>query len=58
MPVDEPRMDESFWREKAEEARLVAEKLTTREAKGDLLAIAQRYALLAERARERELQKV
>jgi hypothetical protein len=47
-------MDEGFWRERAEEARQMAKRLSTTWARNDLLAIAQRYERMANMARERK----
>src|SRR5262249_44348571 len=49
-----PDMDEGFWRERAEEARRVAKRLSTTWARDDLLAIAYRYEHMARTARERK----
>jgi hypothetical protein len=47
-------MDEGFWRERAEEARRIAKRLSTTWARDDLLAIARRYERMAKMARERK----
>jgi hypothetical protein len=52
--ADEPVMDESFWEEKAEEARLVANILTTPPAKSEMLGIAAAYARLARYAKHQK----
>jgi hypothetical protein len=49
-----PDMDEGFWRERAEEARRIAKRLSTTWARDDLLAIARRYERMAKMARERK----
>ena len=49
-----PDMDEGFWRERAEEARRIAKRLSTTWARDDLLAIAYRYEHMANMARERK----
>src|SRR5262249_8644178 len=49
-----PDMDEGFWRERAEEARRIAKRLSTTWARDDLLAIAYRYEHMAKMARERK----
>jgi hypothetical protein len=45
-------MDECYWRERAEEARRVAKRLSATWARDDLLAIAYRYERMAKMARE------
>ena len=47
-----PDLDEGFWLERAEEARQIAETLSTTWARDDLLAIAHRYERMAKMARE------
>ena len=49
----EPTMDEVFWDNRAEEARLVAEVMTTPEAKVELLRVATAYERLARYTRRR-----
>jgi hypothetical protein len=49
----EPIMDEVIWDNRAEEARLVAEAMTTPEAKVELLRVATAYERLARYARRR-----
>jgi hypothetical protein len=49
--ADEPLMTEGFWQDRAEEAHLVAEVMSTPEAKVEMLRIASAYARLARRAR-------
>ena len=49
-----PDMDEGFWRERAEEARRVAKRLSTTWARDDLLAIAYHYERMAKTARDRK----
>jgi hypothetical protein len=49
-----PDMDEGFWRERAEEARRIAKRLSTTWARDDLLAIAYRYENMAKMAKDRK----
>jgi hypothetical protein len=49
----EPIMDEVFWDNRAEEARLVAEGMATPEAKIELLRVATAYERLAKYTRRR-----
>jgi len=49
----EPIIDEVFWDNRAEEARLVAEAMTTREAKVELFKVATAYERLARHTRRR-----
>ena len=49
----EPTMDEVFWDNRAKEARLVAEVMTTPEAKVELLRVATAYERLARYTRRR-----
>jgi hypothetical protein len=45
-----------YWRKLEADARAAAGQMTDKEAKGEMLAIAKRYALLADRAEKREQQ--
>ena len=49
----EPIIDEVFWDNRAEEARLVAEAMATREAKVELFKVATAYERLARYTRRR-----
>jgi hypothetical protein len=45
--------DPEHWRKRADEAREIAGKMTDPKGKGDMLAIADKYEQLAQRALER-----
>ena len=45
--------DPKHWRERAEEARAMADQMTDREARATMLGIADDYELLAKSAEER-----
>jgi hypothetical protein len=44
------REDGAYWRERAKEVRAVADKIEDPESKRELIAIADRYEAMAERA--------
>jgi hypothetical protein len=47
--------DPAYWRERAEELRVIAEHLNSSEAKAMILGCARNYAILAERRRTSEV---
>jgi hypothetical protein len=50
--------DPEHWRERAEEARTIAEQMHTEDAKRQMLSIARGYDRMAEHAEARLLNKV
>jgi len=53
MPTPSFIHDPAHWRQRAEEARTIADQMADREAKGMMLKIAEDYEKLAKRAEER-----